>query len=204
MGTLPANRPAISAVDVRTILRKKGINSVLPGTIVVLGIRGYFLDSMGAKGKNDRGIYDDAFCVVFDDHVVNFNGNTDPSVYRKAIATLKKGIWHFIVGKHHAAEAPPKGYAAFRQYGKFTVHRDGQKDDTGDFAINFHRGGDWGTSSLGCQTVHPDQWDEFRHMIYEELKTTSQEAMTHPYGVPGKVFTYVLIDEAERKELLKK
>lgn len=204
MSIIPANKPQITPIDVRTILKAKGFNSVLPGSVVVLGIRGYFQDSMGKPGKNDRGMYDDAFCVAFSDHVVNFNGNTDPSAWRKGIAVLAKGIWHFIVGKHKVSYPAPRGHAAFRQFGTMTVHRDGQPDDTGDFAINFHRGGEETTSSLGCQTVHPDQWDDFRHMIYAELGVTEHDALEHPYGIPGKVITYVLIDEADKKALLKK
>jgi hypothetical protein len=37
-------------------------------------------------------------------------------------------------------------------------------------AINIHRGGRKGTSSLGCQTIHPDQWQAFYAMTRSEMK----------------------------------
>lgn len=196
------NRPQITPVEVRKVLAHFGFNAVQKGSPVVLGIRGYFLNSMGAKGKNDRGIYDDAFVVALDDHCVNFNGNTDPSGYKTGIATLAKGIWKFIAGKHHLDSPAPRGYAAFRQLGDFTVTRDGKGDDTGYFGINFHKGGENGTSSLGCQTVPPDQWEEFRDLIYGDMGINGATVMSSPDGVKGKVFTYILSDKAEVEKII--
>lgn len=183
----------LSAHDVRALLAAKGVTVESAGAVAVLAIRGYQSD------ENERGIYDDAFYVVLTDRCVGFNGNTDPSAYRKGIATLNPGIWTYIAGKHHVTEPPPRGYPAFRQYGKFTVTRDGQGTDEGDFAINNHKGGVNGTSSLGCQTVPPSQWGEYRKLIYGALGTNDAEVMRNPYGVPDKTFKYVLItrDSAE-------
>lgn len=196
------SNPKIKPKEVRKILDSKGIRSTIYGHVTVLGIRGYFQDSMGLPNRNDRGIYDDAFCVALHDRVVNFNGNTDPSAYRPGIAVLKKGTWNFIAGKHHLSEPPPRGYAAFRQYGAFTVIRDGQGEDRGEFGINFHRGGENGTSSQGCQTVPPEQWVAFRELIYGALGTSVNEVMAHPSGVSNKIFSYVLIDKAEMDAIL--
>lgn len=196
------SRPEIPAVDVRKVLAHHNIGKVAKGSVVVLGIRGYFRDSMGRKGENDRGIYDDAFIIAFHDRCVNFNGNTDPSGYKIGIATLIKGVWRFIAGKHKLDQPHPRGYAAFRQLGDFKVTRDGKGEDQGYFGINFHRGGEDTTSSLGCQTVPPDQWKEFRDSIYKEMGITADIVMANPGGVKGKVFTYVLTDRADVEKVL--
>jgi lysozyme len=56
--------------------------------VFLIGIRGYYQDSMGKPGINDRGIYDDAICLLAPNLFLTFNANTDPSVYRPGIATL--------------------------------------------------------------------------------------------------------------------
>lgn len=40
--------------------------------------------------------------------------------------------------------------------------------------INVHRGGAEGTSSKGCQTVHPSMWTEFIDATYRELRAHDQ------------------------------
>lgn len=66
-------------------------------------------------------------------------------------------------------------YWALRQAGPITVLRDGSKTpetkvDQRDWPwINIHRGGVNTTSSEGCQTVHPEQWQEFRNKVYKAL-----------------------------------
>jgi lysozyme len=37
--------------------------------------------------------------------------------------------------------------------------------ETGMFGINIHRGGDTTVSSKGCQTIRPDQYDEFMSKV---------------------------------------
>jgi lysozyme len=49
------------------------------------------------------------------------------------------------------------------------VTRDGEGDSMGT-AINLHKGGYNTTSSLGCQTIHPDQWQAFYAMTRSEMK----------------------------------
>ncbi len=135
--------------------------------VVIVGIRGYYKDTMGKPGVNDRGIYDDALFIVGPDHFSAYNGNTDPSGYRKGwgtsgskgMANLKAGLWRaHKLGLHRGQ------YEALIQTGgKVTVIRDGAPnyEDTGWFGINIHRGGVGTTSSLGCQTIVPEQWPAF-------------------------------------------
>ena len=161
---------------------------------LVLGIRGYYLDSMGAKGRNERGIYDDAIVVVSPTAVAAFNGNTDPSAFRDGVASLIPGVHPYRPG-NHGITRPGGGYPAFRPATKneeLPVMRDGQTKPSVGVAINIHRGGTTGTSSLGCQTIHPSQWDAFHALLTLELKRANV-----------KVFDYVLVDEIQFREAQK-
>jgi len=158
--------------------------------VVLVAVRGYYLNTMGKPGANDRGIYDDACFAVTPHECRAYNFNTDPSAYRKGqgrgaekgMASLKTGVWMYRTGLH-------KGYAAFVQAGEVTVTRDGVKgnyEDTGWFGINLHKGGVNGTSSLGCQTWPREQFDDAKKFIYAELEAYDQ-----------RVFPYVLVGEEE-------
>jgi lysozyme len=46
-------------------------------------------------------------------------------------------------------------------------------------AINIHRGGYRTTSSEGCQTIYPSQWDGFINLVYSEMSRYNQK--TIPY-----------------------
>lgn len=134
--------------------------------LIVVGVRGYYRDSMGVVGVNDRGIYDDALFVLSPNVFASFNANTDPAVSRRAIATLQPGTYYaHRIGTH-------KGYRALSQWqGEVTVARDGETAlDTGYFGINIHRGGAKSTSSEGCQTIPPKQWPGFIALIESEAR----------------------------------
>lgn len=136
--------------------------------VKVLVVRGYFLNSMGKSGKNDRAIYDDAVFVVTPEGVQPFNGNSDPSVFKHRVATLKAPqAVRYVPGLHGISRGG--GYPAFRQDSNVTVVRDGIGDDRDKpearFWINLHRGGVNGTSSLGCLTVPKHQWNEFHSLV---------------------------------------
>lgn len=192
-------RPQLPSTDVRKILAAKGI-TVPSGSVAILGVRGYYRDSMGATGKNDRGIYDDAAFVALHDRVIPFNFNTDPSAFRAGIATLIPGIWTFTPGWHKLGKA--SGHVALRQLGDFTVSRDGKGEYRGQFGINLHRGGNNGTSSLGCQTVPPDQWIEFRNTVYRAIGVNTNLVSIWTSTIKGKVVTYVLVTREEVEKIL--
>lgn len=153
---------------VKALAINRGIPSNCPCFLV--GMRGYYLNSMGAPNRNDRGIYDDAIFLVSHNAFASFNANVDPSTTRKGIATLGTGIWRYRIGVHGLHKAPEKRYKALVQAAPVRVLRDGQVDETGYFGINIHRGSRTSTSSLGCQTIYPTQWDAFIALVESEMK----------------------------------
>jgi hypothetical protein len=163
-------------------LLRANIKTALPA-VALLGMRGYYRDTMGRPGVNDRGIYDDAIILRTESAHVAFNANTDPSVARKHIAVLKRGVWQYKVGTHGLSKPKAQQYTALVQAGEVTVIRDQEGPDTGYFGINIHRGSYSGTSSLGCQTIFPDQWAAFIALVQSELKRAAQ-----------KIIPYVLVE----------
>src|ERR671911_209487 len=85
-------KPRLSSEQLLKKLSAQKIN-LKEHPLVVVGIRGYYKNSMGAPGVNDRGIYDDAIFVYSPSVMAAFNGNTDPSKIRKGKGTGKtKGM----------------------------------------------------------------------------------------------------------------
>lgn len=184
---VPAQRPKFTLAECQAHLKKLGADMSAP--IIVMGFRGNY-SNMGNKGKNDRKIYDDAIVVVLKDRVVTFNGNCDPNGWRKGhgtgskkgMATLKAGLY-----KAHSLDLHNGKYLALCQRkGKVTVLRDADEtvpanaiieingerfyQEVGMFGINIHKGGYSTTSSLGCQTIPPAQWNEFIALVQKEMK----------------------------------
>lgn len=142
--------------------------------LFVLAVRGYYRDSMGKPGTNDRGIYDDAMFIVAPETFASFRANTDPSAFRRGIATLIPGWYPYRPG-NHGISRPGGGYPAFRPSTKneaLPVKRDGEpgRSSRDGIAINLHKGGYNTTSSEGCQTVHPAEWSAFHALLTLELK----------------------------------
>ena len=102
------------------------------------------------------------------------------------MATLKPGAW-FV---HKFALHKGKYMALCQRAGNVTVIRDGNPpyEDTGSFGINIHRGGYNTTSSEGCQTIHPGQWDSF-------IQLAEDQAQRY-YGSKWKavIVPYILLD----------
>lgn len=167
--------PAASEKLVRSLAAKAWKASGKPGPLpdfFVFAVRGYFRDTMGKPGVNDRGIYDDALFVVGRELFKSFQANTDPSVYRKGIASIVPGVHMFKPGKHGISR-PGGGYPAFRPATKgeaLPVTRDGITNPNPGIATNIHRGGKNGTSSEGCITVPPSLWDLFHALVTRGLK----------------------------------
>src|SRR5690242_10819143 len=153
---VPPSKPRMSYAEVAAKVDALGLDREAYPFFIV-GIRGYYRDSMGAPGANDRGIYDDAIFLVSPFAFSTFNANTDPSATRQGVARLQPGVWIvYRFDKHRPAHGTP--YEAICQRGgDVEVVRDGSPDrlDRGRFGINIHRGGYARTSSLGCQTIYP-------------------------------------------------
>ncbi len=190
----PAARPRASRAQVIAAVKRLYPNVVFDGRLTVVGVRGYYRDTLGAVGRNDRAMYDDALFLISDDAFVAFNGNTDPSGFRagsgrgagKGMASLNPGVWPVYRFDLHNGQY----LALCQRAGQVTVTRDGRPPypDTGMFGINIHRGGVRTTSSEGCQTIPPDQWPAFI--------ATAQDQAKRAYGPDwkGEVITYVLLE----------
>jgi hypothetical protein len=186
---IPPSRPRLSSTAffdrVEQCFGAPARASLLALPFFIGGIPGYYMQSMGDPTKNDRGIYDDCIVLVTRSVFAAFNGNTDPSVARKNIATLQPGIYPCYQFDIHRGSRPHP--AICQRRGPVIVRR----DDTevvrdlvtdqrgyhlggglwkGDFGMNIHRGGVNGTSSLGCQTVPPSQWDAFYNLAKSEAQ----------------------------------
>lgn len=194
-GEIPASKPKRTQAELRAQIAAFGIDRT-KNPLVIVGIRGYYKDTLGMPGVNDRGMYDDALFIDSDEAFAAFNGNTDPSRYQagfgtgasKGMAKLKPGLWPVYRFDIHNG----KYEAICQRAGKVTVIRDGSPpyEDTGNFGINIHRGGYNGTSSLGCQTIHPDQWPSFITLATDIAKRVFGEKWRQA------VIPYVLLEEA--------
>ena len=168
---MPANLiPKIRPAPPRDIFTDELLKHNIRDAVVLIGKRGWY-----SEGDNERGIYDDAIFFHSPSGVMVFNANTDPTRYGfnssvgKGMASLKPGVWRYKVGQHK--EIRP----ALVQAAPVTVKRDGGKEETGYFGINIHPGSYNSTSSEGCQTIWPDQWQSFINLVVGELKRYQQQ-----------------------------
>ena len=189
MAIFPKSRPQITRGECLALAKAKGYEPPF-----IMGDRGYYLDSMGSPGTNDRGIYDDAIMVVGPAGMyAAFNANTDPSITRKGVAVLKPGVYLYKKGIHGLSRPKYLRYEALVQASEVEVSRDMVGDDRGWFGINIHRGSLTSTSSLGCQTVQPFQWPAFKSLVYDILDRTGSTKIP-----------YILITETDRRLVTRK
>lgn len=176
MSNVPNTRPQQDRKATEKLLLKEGVTD----KVALVGIRGYY-GSMGPTKENDRGLYDDCIILISPSAYATFNANTDPSIFRPKIATLRPGLHIYKKGKHGISR-PGGGYPALRPANKdeaLPVFRDGVQKPWDGVAINIHKGGYNSTSSEGCQTIYPDQWDAFINLVYSEMDRYGQK--TIPY-----------------------
>jgi hypothetical protein len=190
---VPTNRPRMGFGELAPKIEYAGLN-IAENPLMVVGIRGYYKNSMGLPGQNDSGIYDDAIFLITANHFSSYNANTEPSTRkagsgfgaRKGRARLLPGVWKCYRFSQHAGPSTPPYDAICQRAGEVTVLRDGNPDypHTGNFGINIHRGGRNSTSSLGCQTIYPDQWLAFIMSAQDQAQRcfgTSWRSTTIPY-----------------------
>lgn len=175
MAIKPPKIPMLTLSDAARLLKDNKVTD----QVALLGVRGYYRNSMGIKGKNDIGIYDDAIFLVSPSAYMACNANTDPSVQYQHIALLEPGLWRYKIGTHGLNKPVAQRYKALVQAKEVTVGRFHEGLDTGFFGINIHRGSYTKTSSLGCQTIWPDQWPSFISLVESQLRLYKQK--TVPY-----------------------
>ncbi|HEH6453802.1 TPA: hypothetical protein ACWV9N_004507 [Pseudomonas aeruginosa] len=191
MPNVALERPRLSSSELRALIEPYSIDrDKYP--LVVVGIRGYYKNQMGAPGVNDRGIY--AIFIDTAQATVVYNGNTDPSSHRlgsgtgvnKGMATLNSGAWF----THRFDLHRGKYLALCQRATPVTVTRDGNPPytDAGLFGINIHRGSYNSTSSEGCQTIHPAQWDSFIQLAADQTKRY------FPHAWKAVVIPYILLE----------
>lgn len=167
-------RPTVDKSLIESLVREK---SLYDDRLSIIGIRGFF------SVKNDRGVYDDAHFLVSPGNIIPFNANTDPSRYGmnhnvgKGMAVLQYGVWLYKVGLHGIKRGNP--YKALVQAEKVTVIRDGGLKESGFFGINIHKGSNRSTSSEGCQTIPPEQWDDYIEFVRHEMNKYEQKIVQY-------------------------
>jgi hypothetical protein len=174
---LPAGKPQIKYEEAVKLLSAFDMRQY---PVKLLGIRGYYKKTLGDPTKNDIGIYDDCMTIIApDNYCLAYNANVDPSRSFPEVAVLKPGgPYLYKIGMHNMKHP----YRALRQFGNVTVLRNGKEDTDSPedrFYIDIHKGGYGTTSSLGCQTIHPDQWPDFLSTVDRLIHNNSQEII--PY-----------------------
>jgi len=192
---IPKNRPQQKRQDTERQLKSAGVSD----PVCLVGIRGYYRDSMGAKGKNDVGLFDDALILISPNVHAAWNANVDPTrlgwnpKVKKPMAQLKPGVYRYKLGRHGIRSGKP--YPALVQAGPVTVYR-GDQEETGWFGINIHAAGGGvttmprSTSSEGCQTVpgryglKGSQYDGFYSMVAAEMKRNNAKTVSYVLTQP--------------------
>jgi len=194
------SKPQASEAIVKQYLTDVGLLTASE-PCALLGVRGYRRDTMGKPGVNDVGMYDDAIFFIAPGVFKAVNANTDPSrigwnaAIGKRFAMLMPGVWHFIRGAHKGrtpalrqatedqaddVKIPNNGHFKVWRANSISDVASGTADvDEGYFAINIHRGGDATTSSWGCQTIPPAEFDDFMLTVWEHTKKHGQDRI--PY-----------------------
>jgi lysozyme len=175
--------PNLSRREIQKIIEHHKKHYSVAGNVFVVGIRGYFLDSIGLANRNDLNVWDDVLAYWSPRDNGAFAGNTDPSfVIQKGreLAKLNLGVYQFQTGHHKKI---PKAFRAYPEGVKLPCTRNGKPSFCS--YINIHPGG-IGTWSEGCQTLPPSNWAKFQPEVYAELDFYKQ-----------KIFNYLLIENRE-------
>lgn len=171
---LPPARPKRDKADIDAIIEHFALDKNRANLVFV---RGYYLDSMGARGKQDINIYDDAAFIISPTLFESFNANTDPSFSGRNLAMLNLGVYKYYKGKHRGR------YDALRPYPegvRLACTRDGKVSMCSH--TNIHKGGMLNGSagvtwSLGCLTIPAIQYPEWIARVYAEMSKYKQKTI---------------------------
>lgn len=176
---IPKTLPRATLAEIEKVIRANKSQIRDDDSVILVTIRGYYLRSMGDPTRNDRNLYDDAAFIVSPTHFSSWNFNVDPSVHRAGVASLIEGVHRYKPGLHGVSfKRSGYPYPAFIPAApgkRVPVRRDGQKGIQTGVALNIHKGSRTTTSSLGCLTVPPNQWDGFFHALTDQLKRHNQK-----------------------------
>lgn len=174
---IPPSKPRMGFSELKPKVEAAGLR-LDQHALFVVGVRGYYANTMGVPG-NERGIYDDAIFLVSPSHFSAYNANTDPARRRpgrgfgkdRGMARLQPGVWVVYRFDIHGSKTDPH-FALCQRGGDVLVMRDGYPDyeHRGSFGINIHRGGRTRTSSIGCQTIPPSQWEGFINSAADQAR----------------------------------
>ena len=169
---LPPSRPRRNEDKIKSILRAYGLDKTDKPVLVF--VRGYYLDTMGVTGQDDRNIYDDAAFLYWPNGgaVESFNANTNPSFIKRngrSLAQLNLGSYRFYKGLHKGK------YSALRSYPEGVVldcTREGKPSTCSH--INIHKGSTkteaedvvW---SEGRLTIPDTQYLDFITRVYDSM-----------------------------------
>jgi lysozyme len=155
MGTiLPPSRPGWDRRAVLALLAKHGVS---PNHPALVGRRGYFRDTMGVSGLNDRGIYDDALALISPRFFRTFNANVDPSKFTPGVASLLANrVYWFVLGTHGITGKRPRR-ALVQRDARVAVQRDGAVGPTVD------------------GTIPPSQWAEFLSSVERQMSDYGED-----------------------------
>lgn len=168
---LPKNRPKMTLEQFKEDYKIKARENC------VIWVRGYYRDTMGVPGQNDRGMYDDA-CFLYDAKKKiwrTFNANVDPDGTKNPYGAPT------VVPDEYTAHrwGMHKGrYLALVQRGLLRITRDklpGRVLDSRSDGLNCHRGGANRVDSEGCFTIPPGQYDDFIATLERMIPSTDRK-----------------------------
>lgn len=174
MKILPPARPKRSQPEIGKVLNHYGIDRTKAALVFV---RGYYLDSMGQRGRNDLNVYDDAAFILSPSLFESFNANTDPSFGGRRLAMLNLGKYKFQTGKHRGQY---RALRAFPEGVELPCSRDGRASTCR--YINIHKGGSVNgragvTWSEGCLTIPWLQYSDWVERVYDQIRRYSQQTI---------------------------